>query len=84
MTVEGYYDGNAYVALEQINIKPTQRVRITILDEETAGNETKKTKRLSREEITASVMSFMGKSHSWAGEDAVEYQRRMREERIIG
>ena len=46
--------------------------------------EAAKKSRPSREEIEASVRSFMGRSHSWQGEDALEYQRKMREERDIG
>ena len=33
MTVEGYYDGNTYITLEEVDIKPNQRVQITILDD---------------------------------------------------
>ena len=33
MTVQGYYDGAHYVALEQVDIKPNQKVTITVLDE---------------------------------------------------
>ena len=33
MTIEGYYDGLQYVALEDVAVKENQRVQITILDE---------------------------------------------------
>ena len=33
MTVQGYYDGAHYVALEQVDVKPNQKVTITVLDE---------------------------------------------------
>ncbi|MCH5282266.1 MAG: hypothetical protein J1E59_01255 [Treponema sp.] len=33
MTVQGYYDGTHYVALEQVDIKPNQKVTITVLDD---------------------------------------------------
>ena len=33
MTIQGYYDGKQYVALEDVAVKENQRVQITILDE---------------------------------------------------
>ena len=33
MTVQGYYDGAHYVALEKVDIQPNQKVTITVLDE---------------------------------------------------
>ena len=33
MTIEGYYNGKQYVALEDVAVKENQKVRITILDE---------------------------------------------------
>ena len=33
MTIEGYYDGRQYVALEDVAVKENQRVQITILDD---------------------------------------------------
>ena len=32
-TVQGYYDGVHYVALEKIDIKPNQKITITVLDD---------------------------------------------------
>lgn len=32
-TVQGYYDGSHYVTLEKVDVKPNQKVRITILDD---------------------------------------------------
>ena len=41
-------------------------------------------KRLYTQEEAVSILnSFMGRSHCWHDEDAVEYQRRMREDRKI-
>ena len=33
MTVEGYYDGRQYIALENVAVKENQKVQITILDD---------------------------------------------------
>ena len=32
-TIQGYYDGKKYIALETVNIQENQRVQITVLDE---------------------------------------------------
>ncbi|MBQ3921876.1 MAG: hypothetical protein II707_01170 [Spirochaetales bacterium] len=32
-TVQGYYDGVHYVTLERVNIKPNQKITITVLDD---------------------------------------------------
>ncbi len=46
MTIEGYYDGKQYVALEDVLVKENQRVQITILDEYIEPNEHRKNSEL--------------------------------------
>ena len=50
-SVHGYYNGSAYVALEPVEVKPNQKVIITILDED----------KPQREKITLEKLrSFVG------------------------
>ena len=48
-----------------------------------AESERPRGKRFTAAEAKETLDSFMGVSHCWGDEDALDYQRRMREERDI-
>lgn len=41
-TVQGYYDGAHYITLEKVDVKPNQKVSITVLDDFISQDDRKK------------------------------------------
>ncbi len=75
MTIEGYYDGRRYVALENVAVKENQKVKITLLDEYLELDEHGR-----NEDLLARYKGFGGKL--WK-EDPLKYVSSLRaEERI--
>ena len=75
-SVHGYYNGSAYVALEPVEVKPNQKVIITILDED----------KPQREKITLEKLrSFVGSEGQSCpkGMDVQEYISMLREDRVL-
>ena len=75
-SVHGYYNGSAYVALEPVEVKPNQKVIITILDED----------KPHREKITLEKLrSFVGSEGQSCpkGMDVQEYISMLREDRVL-
>lgn len=71
-TIQGYYDGEKYVALESANIQVNQRVQITILDEYIQQDDHTK-----NSQLLAHYKGLGGKT--WE-EDPQEYVSRLRSE----
>ena len=75
-SVHGYYNGSTYVALEPAEVRPNQKVIITILDED----------KPQRERITLEKLrSFVGGEGQSCpkGMDAQEYISLLREDRAL-
>lgn len=75
-SIHGYYNGSAYVGLEAVDVRPNQRVIITILDEDEP----------QREKITLEKLrSFVGSEGQSCpkGMDAQEYISMLREDRVL-
>ena len=78
-SVKAHYDGKTIVLDSPVDFEEGQELVVTY-----AGSENPPAQRRSKAEIAAALYEFAGSVHSWDGEDALEYQRRLREEREIG
>ncbi len=74
-SIHGYYNGSAYVGLEAVDVRPNQKVIITILDEDEP----------QREKITLEKLESYSSSATKSipeGMDVQEYISMLREERV--
>ena len=72
MTIEGYYNGSQYIALEDVPVKVNQRVQITILDDYIKNDE-----HTQNAELLARYKGIGG--HIWK-KDPQEYVSELRSE----
>ena len=75
ISVHGYYENGVCVPTETLELKDRQQVIITVVEESATHD---------KESLFNMLESFRGSMRgTWGGEDPVEYQRRLREDRIV-